>query len=170
MSIARFVSLIVACAVVLLYGFWHHKVYESGYSAAQQECAKANMEREKEAAKVAETKQDKIVIAAAKHVQQAAESQRINQSNLAKVDQYAPTDFPPLPGSFRLFHDAAATGEEVSDPTGVNASSVSLRAVAVTVAENYASCNYDKQRLIVLQHIVRILNGESDGEEAKSSR
>jgi hypothetical protein len=99
--------------------------------------------------------QSKINKTASDFSAKAAKDRDVAQSNLAKVDQYAPTNFPPLPGAFRVWHDAAAAGEEVDDSRRANAPSVSLKAVETTIADNYASSNYDKQRLARLQQIVR---------------
>jgi hypothetical protein len=93
-------------------------------------------------------------------VEKANNSRRATQSNLPKVDQYASPTFPPLPGAFRVWHDAAAAAEELADPPGADAPPVSLREAETVIAKNYASCNYDKQRLEALQEIVRTLAKE----------
>ena len=102
-----------------------------------------------------------------KSVAVAVKRQTVVQSNLAKVDTYAPSSAPPLPGTWRLWHDAAATGETVSDPGSANAASVSLKQTAVTVARNYAACLDDQSRLTDLQDIIRTLTGESNAKAAE---
>lgn len=80
---------------------------------------------------------------------------KVDQSILDKVETNVPTTLPLLPGSFRVHHDAAAAGEEIDDTRRADAAPVAPKAVAVTTAENYASSNYDKQRLAALQEMVK---------------
>ena len=72
-----------------------------------------------------------------------------------------------LPPGFRLLHDAAAAGEAIDDTRIADAAPVAPAVVARTVAENYASCNDEKQRLATLQDIIRTLTGESNAKAAE---
>lgn len=88
---------------------------------------------------------------AAKAKKQAA----TDQSILAKVETNVPNTLPMLPGSFRVQHDAAATGKEADDSEPLDAAPVSPRAVATSISKNYASARSDKANLEELQAIVR---------------
>ena len=89
----------------------------------------------------------------------AVKRREIVQSNLAKIDTYAPPNVPPLPGTFRLWHDAAAAGKDLDDSRAADAASVSLKAASTTIAGNYAACLDDQQRLTDLQAIISTLTG-----------
>ena len=63
---------------------------------------------------------------------------------------------PPLSPSFRLLHDAAATGSQAAEnPGGTDAAPVPVADVAETIAANYATCRTDQARLAALQDIIR---------------
>lgn len=75
--------------------------------------------------------------------------QTITQTIVEKVTEYVPTDTPPLPGSFRVYLDAAALGKELPDPARVSdAAPVSAQDVARTVAENYGGCLKNEQLIL----------------------
>lgn len=78
-----------------------------------------------------------------------------DQSLLAKVETNVPNTLPLLPGSFRVQHDADATGEEIVDSRTADARPVAPKDVARTVSANYADARSDKERLRELQAIVR---------------
>lgn len=141
-------------ALVLLAGS-HWRAYVAGGDSVRVEWMEEKQAAEAQAENNRLLRQVRINDISRKHVEKAAKNRHIAQSNQLKVDQYAPTDFPPLPGSFRVWHDAAAAGQEVDGSGRTDAPSVSLKAVAGTVADNYADSNYDKQRLEALQAIVR---------------
>ncbi len=70
-----------------------------------------------------------------------------------------------LPSSFRVLHDAAATGSplpEGGDSGGVDGAAVAPEIVARTVVANYGACRYDKERLAALQQITRRLAPSGD--------
>ena len=87
-------------------------------------------------------------------VKQAA-AKVVYQTITKEVTKYVPNTLPMLPAGFRLLHDAAAEGIAVDDSSGVDASPVAPRVVAETVANNYANCRQDQDRLEALQAIVR---------------
>lgn len=69
-----------------------------------------------------------------------------------QVPIYIPAGTPDLPGGFRLLHDAAAQGRAVTgDASGHEAAAVAVEDAARTVAENYANCLADKERLSFYQ-------------------
>lgn len=77
-----------------------------------------------------------------------------------EVPNYVPSDLPLLSGSFRVLHDAAATGSPLPEgggARGVDGAPVTPEAVAATVADNYARCRYDQIRLSALQKIVETI-------------
>ena len=98
-----------------------------------------------------------------KSVVVAVKKREIAQSNLAKIDQYAPPTL--LPGTVRLFHDAAATGKAIDDTGKTDGSAVSLTDLAATTALNYAACLDDQSRLTDLQAIIRTLTGAPNGKD-----
>lgn len=60
-----------------------------------------------------------------------------------------------LLGDFRVYHDAAAAGEEIDSTRRAPAAPVAPKDVALTIAENYADSRYDQSRLEALQQIMR---------------
>jgi hypothetical protein len=88
---------------------------------------------------------------AAKAKKQAA----IDQSIIAKVPEYAPSSLPLLPGSVRVLHDAAATGQKIDDSSTAHASSVAVKDLAATTIANYSAARSDQAALEELQAIVR---------------
>ena len=105
------------------------------------------------------TRQATIDELSAKLAKQSHQSRQVAQSNLSKIDHYAPTDLPPLPGSFRLWHDAAAEGKTLDDTPRADAAPVSIKDTSAAIADNYAACLYDQHRLSALQEIVKTING-----------
>ena len=77
------------------------------------------------------------------------------QTIVKEVPIYVPSGLPALPGSFRVFHDAAAAGV-LPDPAGVaDAAPVDPQAVAGTVADNYGTCHETAEQLTALQDWIR---------------
>lgn len=85
----------------------------------------------------------------------AQKQSRIDQSIIEKVEINVPNTLPMLPGSFRVQHDAAATGQEIDRAGAADADPVAPRTVARTLTRNYADARSDKQNLEELQAIVR---------------
>jgi hypothetical protein len=76
-----------------------------------------------------------------------------------QVPVYVPADAPDLPGSLRVFHDAAA-GNFLPDASRIpDASPVELATFAGTVASNYTVCHVNSVRLEGLQTWVREQQG-----------
>lgn len=88
---------------------------------------------------------------AAKAKKQAA----IDQTIIAKVPEYAPDSLPLLPGSVRVLHDAAATGQKIDDSSAAHASPVAVKDLAATTIANYSAARSDQAALEELQAIVR---------------
>lgn len=150
-------NLRIAAAIVILLALagTHWKAYVMGKDRVEAAWEAAKLEAENQAEALRLLRQSAVNKVAKTHAEKARKSADAVQSNLAKVDQYAPASFPPLPGSFRVWHDAAAAGEEVDDSARAAAASVSLRETEARIAHNYASANYDKERLAALQDIVK---------------
>lgn len=66
-------------------------------------------------------------------------------------------DSPLLAGSYRVLHDAAATGSMPSDPAGAaeTADPVTAAALLTTTAENYTTCRSTAEQLTALQSILK---------------
>jgi hypothetical protein len=63
-----------------------------------------------------------------------------------------------LSGSFRVLHDAAASGRalpDAGDSSRTDAATVTAQELAVTLVDNYAACREDQERLRALQEVVR---------------
>ena len=90
-------------------------------------------------------------------VASAAKERVIYRDIIKEIPNYAPNDLPVLPGSFRVLHDAAASGSELpedGDSAGIDAATVSVETLAETVVENYRVCREDRARLEGLQGVV----------------
>lgn len=161
MRIAAVLVLLTAVASI----YW--KGHSDGTSAVNARWMETALAEAKAAEKDRDAKQAKIDSLAAELAKKSEKSRQTVQSNLSKVDSYAPASFPPLPGSFRVWHDAAAQGQALDDSSGIDAPTVSLKDTATVIADNYASCNYDKYRLSVLQEIVKTINGDGNAEDKK---
>ena len=74
-----------------------------------------------------------------------------------EVEKLVPADACPLPGGFRVVHDAAASGDLPEDPAGAAAAAAPVEAAAAaeTVASNYAICRLEFEKLTALQNIVK---------------
>lgn len=92
-----------------------------------------------------------------KFVERAAQERVVYRDIIKEVPSYVPSDLPMLPGSFRVLHDAAATGSplpEAGDSGGVDGAAVTPQDLAGTISNNYASCRTDQRRLEALQAII----------------
>ena len=67
-----------------------------------------------------------------------------------EVTKYVPSDSCPLPGGFRLLHDAAARGVPLG-PGVTDARAVPAQDAAATVTSNYSTCLEMRTQLIALQ-------------------
>ena len=158
MSIYAYIAAALLAITFYTGSVW--KAYSAGKTTVQAEWTAANLKAEQDASKEQFRRQEIVNGYATTRVTKAAKDRETVASNAGKVDQYAPTDFPPLPGTFRLWHNAAAEGKALDDRPRTDAPGVSLAQVSRTVAFNYATCRYDQERLTELQAIVKVLNGE----------
>jgi hypothetical protein len=156
MTIGTIKAVIIVGLVIGLFGLGYH----TGSRRVQVKWDKAVVEAERQAAKEQFLKQERIHGIATKRVAKAAKDKAIDQSNSEKVDAYVSNTIPMLPGSLRVYHDAIATGQALSDRPRIDAAPVSAKDLAKTFGANYAECRYDQGRLEALQEIVKQLNGE----------
>lgn len=137
------------------------KVYSMGKrSGIEQVQAKWEAQiraSEKQAAEQAAAQQKVITKTVTKFVEKAAQERIVYRDIIREVENYVPNTLPMLPGDFRVLHDAAAAGvtpPEAGDPVRADAAPVAPSVVAETLADNYAACRYDQERLGALQQIV----------------
>lgn len=142
-------AILLAIAAAGGVGYWR------GAKDVRSEWQAEQLQAERQAEQNRLLRQAAINQPAKRFAEKAAKDRIITQTIIKEVDRYVPNSLPMLPGDFRLYHDAAAAGTPIDDSRRADAAAVAPRAVAVTVAENYASSNYDKQRLEALQQIVR---------------
>lgn len=113
-----------------------------------------------------EKRQQKAATKIATQVVASAAKERVIYRDIIKeIPNYAPTDLPVLPGSFRVLHAAAVSGSELpedGDSAGIDAATVSIETLAETVVENYRSCREDRARLEGLQGVVGRLYSDSN--------
>ena len=142
--------LLLACgitALVLGYFGWADHQQGLGYDKAQAEYAAQ--------AKKVDTRREEVAppIEAAQIVVQER-IRIVTQTIIKEVPVYVKADDCPMPGGFRVLHDAAADGE-VPDPTRIaDAAPVPAQDVAATVADNYGTCLANAARLTGLQEWV----------------
>lgn len=80
----------------------------------------------------------------------------VTKTLIEKVPVYVQADACPLPGGFRLLHDAAAANVEVPDATGlVDAAPVPAADAASTIVSNYGIARSNAARLVGLQEWVK---------------
>jgi len=121
-----------------------------GYARAQAEYAKQ--------AEKADEKRDAVEAPIAEKQEVAQVRIRtITKTIIEKVPVYVKADDCPMPGGFRLLHDAAAANVEVSESTAIaDAAPVPARTVAETVVSNYGTCHATAARLVGLQEWINV--------------
>ncbi len=150
-------GLLVAAA--LGWGEW--RLYARGRDAGRAE-VQARWDKQVQLAQQAASAQAAVQQKAVnetmgRYEQQRAREKVIYRDIIKEVPTYVPSDLPVLPGSFRVLHDAAATGSELPEAGGaggVDATAVAVGDVAETLTVNYERCRQDQARLRSLQIIV----------------
>lgn len=80
-----------------------------------------------------------------------AKVQTVTKTIIKEVPVYVKATDCPMPGGFRVLHDAAANGE-VPDASRIpDAATAPAQDVAATVADNYGTCRVIRENLIGLQ-------------------
>lgn len=119
---------------------------------------------ERAAQERAKQNQQVITKTITKFVTKAAEDRVVYRDQIKEVEKYVPSTLPLLPADFRVYHDAAAAGVPIpaaGDTARADAAPVAPTTVAATIADNYAACRYDQERLEALQAIVRALTHDA---------
>lgn len=81
---------------------------------------------------------------------------------IKEIPVYVPSDTCPLPGGFRLLHDAAATGDHPSPARIADASPVTAQTLAATLSDNYTACRQAIEQLTALQDWARQIAAENN--------
>lgn len=145
LSPTRWLLMLGACLALWAgYHAWAAHQQGIGYDRARAEYAlqakKADDKREAVAAPIE-----------AHHAEETAKIVTVTKTIIKQVPIYVKNTDCPMPGGFRVLHDAAANGQ-VPDPAAVaDAASAAAADVASTVATNYGTCHEVAQRLTDLQ-------------------
>jgi hypothetical protein len=125
----------------------------AGRAEIQEKWDKASAEALRTVRAEEERRQKIITNTVTKYIEKAAEEKVVYRDIIREVPNYVPSDLPMLPGSFRLLHDAAASGSplpEAGGAGGVDAAAVEIADFAETLIFNYQDCQDDKTRLQTL--------------------
>ncbi len=149
----------LAAALALMVGVW--AVDRNGYSRGS-ETVRAEWAKEREVYMAALEKEkarqaqvvERVVVEYRDRVKIVKER---GDEIVREVEKLVSADSCPLPGGFRVLHDAAASGSLPDDPAGVAAiaAPVEAPAAAETVAGNYAACLANAAQLTALQDLVK---------------
>ena len=142
------IALGLALALWAGYHAWAHHQQGIGYDRARAEYAKQAEETDDKRGAVAP-------VVEAAHKKAVEKIVVITETILKEVPTYVKDTDCPMPGGFRVLHDAAAHGQ-LPGPAGIaDAAPAPAAAVATTVASNYGTCTEFAQRLTDLQAWVK---------------
>lgn len=79
----------------------------------------------------------------------------VTKEIVREVPVLVPAGTPPLPGGWRVLHDAAAEGVPADPASGADAAPVGAAEAAETVVENYGACRDTADQLARLQEWIR---------------
>lgn len=147
------IAVAAAAALVALSAF----MYRAGGLSVKANWDAENLREAKAAHRTAERRAEVTNEVAGRHEQHRQKVRVITKELFREVDRYVPVavDNCPLSGGFRLFHDAAATGE-IPDPARLaDAAAVTTREAAITIADNYGACRENGIQLESLQEWIR---------------
>lgn len=143
--------LIIAALIAASYGAAYMKGRNDGF---QKREAIAQEER-KEQDRLSAALSKKRVIVTERIVTEYRDRVRVvrekGEEVIREVEKLVPVDSCPLPGGWRVLHDAAATGRFPEAAERTAAAAVPAQDAARTVSGNYASCRETAERLIALQ-------------------
>jgi hypothetical protein len=141
----------VVLALLAVYGLGRHQ----GAAAERQDWqAKADADARK-VAEQGERAAEKTVQVVTQYVDRVQVIREKAKSITKEVPIYVPSHSCPMPGGFRVLHDAAARGE-LPDSAGVaDALAVPPQDIAATVSDNYGTCHEVAEQLTSLQEWVR---------------
>lgn len=157
----------IALAVLVLAWWIRHEIRD--YGQAQYAKGRADLLAEQaKAAKPVIAQQAKVTErVVTKYVDRVRVIRERGATIVKEVPIYVPSDAAPLPGGFRLLHDAAAAGA-VPDPAGIpDAAGVPAQDAAAVVAENYGTYHETAARLTALQDWVRQQQALNPAEDAQ---
>lgn len=142
---------VAAAVVALCLAASHLYAWQKGAGHVR---AQWETERSQAVTKSAEVKAVQAEVTASV-VTQYVDRVRIVRAPAEKIIQeipvYVPSATCPLPGGFRLLHDAAARGDD-PDPAGrADAPPVAAQDLARTVVDNYTACRENAEQLSALQ-------------------
>jgi hypothetical protein len=143
-------------AVFCLAGIWLYGryQYQQGEEQVKAEWA-ASVERGKKQVERLKAEAGKITVKVeTKYVERIKEVKIRGETIVKQVPVYVPAGLPQLPGSVRVFVDAASQGA-LPDPTKTaDAAPVPIEDLATSVAENYTQCLATSEQLRGLQEWV----------------
>lgn len=143
-------AIVAALALAVTFAIHHYGAQRFDAGKAEVTAQYAKQARE------ADAKREAITAPIAQK-QEAAQVQirTVTQTIIKKVPVYVKSTDCPMPGGFRVLHDAAANGE-VPDPARIpDAAPAAAQDVAETIAANYGTYREVAERLIGLQEWVR---------------
>lgn len=125
--------LALAGSLWLGYTTWREHQRELGREEIRAQAARE--------AQTADTKREIITqVVEREVVRRVKDIQVVTETIIKEVPVYVPLDSPPLPGGFRLLHDAAASGEVPNPAALPDAAPATAQDVAATVSANYGTC------------------------------
>lgn len=113
--------------------------------------AKVRAEYAAQAAKVDAERAAVSAPIVAQHQETVIKIQTVYRTITKEVPVYVKVTDCPMPGGFRVLHDAAANGQVPDAARIPDAAPVAAKDVASTVSENYGTCRETSQRLTDLQ-------------------
>lgn len=145
----RWLAVVALIAAVFAFGWL------KGAQHGERRLEKAQIAAEREATRLANKRVVVTTRIERKYLPQLTRERVVTETIIKEVDRYVPVSDCPLSLGFRVFHDAAASGE-VPDPARItDGAAVTAKEAASTVAENYGACREDQLRLKGLQEWIR---------------
>lgn len=142
---------VAAAVIALCLAASHLLAWQKGAAHVRAEW---QTERSQAVTQAAEVKAEQAEVTA-RVVTQYVDRVRIVRAPAEKIIQeiptYVPTTACPLPGGFRLLHDAAARGDDPGAAGGAAAPAVPAQDLARTLTDNYTACRENAEQLIALQ-------------------
>jgi len=141
----------MALALLAVYGLGRHQGGTAERLTWEAQAAKNKTRIAEQGERAAET----TVQVVTQYVDRVHVVREKAKTIIKEVPIYVPSDSCPMPGGFRVLHDAAARGE-FPDPAGVaDAPAAPAHDVAATVADNYGAYHETAEQLRALQEWVR---------------
>lgn len=150
---------------VLVFAFYGYGLYEHHQGVTETEAkyeaqiAKEKVSYAKQVAAIQAKQQEVITKTVIEYRDRIKVVKEKGDAIVKEIPVLVPLDSPLLSGGVRVAHDSAARGDLPDDPLGAAAAAnpVTTTTLMATVAENYASCRADQERLRSLQTLVSSL-------------